>query len=46
MEKEALLELRRGGLDDVSEFNKEIYNLDIMESDDVTSKLKMKYIFR
>ena len=40
MEKEALLELRRGGLDDVSEFNKEIYNLDIMESDDVTSRIE------
>ncbi len=40
MEKEALLELRTGGLDDVSEFNKEIYNLDIMESDDVTRRIE------
>ena len=40
MEKEALLEMKTGGLDDVSEFNREIYNLDIAESDYISNRIE------
>ena len=43
MEQEALLEMKTGGLDDVSEFNRELYNIsdivDTRENDDVTNRI-------
>ena len=43
MEEDALLEMRAGGLDDVSEFNRELYNIseivDLQENDDVSSRI-------
>ena len=44
MERDALMELKSGGLDDVSEFTGEIFNissvLDQMESDDVARRIE------
>jgi hypothetical protein len=43
MEEDALLEMKTGGLDDVSEFNRELYNIsdivDTRENDDVTNRI-------
>ena len=43
MEEDALLEMKAGGLDDVSEFNRELYNIsdiiDTRENDDVANRI-------
>ena len=43
MEEDALLEMKTGGLDDVSEFNRELYSIsdivDTRENDDVTNRI-------
>ena len=43
MEEDALLEMKTGGLDDVSEFNRELYNIsdiiDTRENDDVANRI-------
>ena len=43
LEKDALLEMKAGGLDDVSEFARELYNIsdviDVLETDDVNTRI-------
>ena len=44
MDRDALLEKKAGGLDDVSEFIGEIYNIsevvDVLEKDDITRRIE------
>jgi hypothetical protein len=44
MEQDALLEMKSGGLDDVSEFNRELYNIsdviDTVENDDIARRIE------
>ena len=43
LEKDALLEMKTGGLDDVSEFTREIYNIsdvvDVLENNDIDKRI-------
>ena len=43
LEKDALMEMKTGGLDDVSEFAREIYNIsevvDVLENSDISDRI-------